>query len=133
MALYLDIHSYGSLLLYGFGNGNLPPNALTVHVIGVNMVQAIDKVKWEENKNYQVGNVVHILYAASGGAMDYAVKAGAQFAYTFELPAYKNKDWLDGFLVDPDFIEQAGFETWEGIKVGARSVARSFSNRVQTV
>ncbi|XP_047027709.1 carboxypeptidase B-like [Helicoverpa zea] len=123
MALYLDIHSFGSMILYGYGNGVLPSNALQLHLIGVQMAQAIDRVKWSSNKDYIVGNIFHVLYAASGGASDYAMQAAAPFSYTYELPAYRNSVWFDGFLVDPDFIEQAGFETWEGIKVGARAAA----------
>nr|UPI76690.1 M14 metal carboxypeptidase 13 [Antheraea yamamai] len=128
--LYLDIHSFGSMILYGYGNGVLPPNALLVNFLGVRMAQAIDAVKWPQNRNYIVGNVVYILYEASGGAGDYAMGIGIPYSYTFELPAFRNiHNTVQGFLVDPDFIEQAGFETWEGIKVGARFVVDNFRRR----
>lgn len=120
--LFIDIHSFGSMILYGYGTGQLPPNALGVHVLGVNMAQAIDAVKWPSNANYIVGNIVLVLYPASGGASDYGMAVGTPFSYTFELPAYRNLNTMNGFLVDPDFIEQAGYETWEAIKVGARFV-----------
>lgn len=123
--LYLDIHSFGSMILYGYGTGQLPPNALTVHLLGVNMAQAIDAVKWPTNANYIVGNIMLVLYAASGGASDYGMARGATYSYTFELPAYRNTATMNGFLVDPDFIEQAGYETWEAIKLGARFVSAS--------
>lgn len=86
------------------------------------MAEAIDAVKWPTNRNYIVGNVAHVLYDASGSAQDYGQITGLPFAiaYTFELPAYRNTGTILGFLVDPDFIEQAGFETWEGLKTGAR-------------
>lgn len=129
MALYLDIHSFGSMILYGFGSGVLPPNALQINLVGVQMAQAIDRVKWPSNRNYIVGNIFHVLYAASGGASDYANDVAAPFAYTFELPAYRNSQTITGFLVDPAFIEQAGYETWEGIKVGARAAAAAFRQR----
>ncbi|XP_026736475.1 carboxypeptidase B-like [Trichoplusia ni] len=130
VALYLDIHSFGSMILFGYGNGVLPSNALTINLVGVNMAQAIDRVKWPQNRNYIVGNIAHVLYDASGGASDYAMVAGAPLSYTFELPAFNNNhNTLNGFLVDPAFIEQAGFETWEGIKVGARAAASYFRNR----
>ncbi|KAH9631286.1 hypothetical protein HF086_003722 [Spodoptera exigua] len=128
MAMYLDIHSFGSMILYGYGDGVLPPHALQLNLIGVQMAQAIDRVKWPSNRNYIVGNIFHVLYAASGGASDYAMSAAAPYSYTYELPAYRNSAWFDGFLVDPAFIEQAGFETWEGIKVGARAAAAAFRN-----
>ncbi|KOB67379.1 Carboxylesterase [Operophtera brumata] len=127
--LFLDIHSFGSMILYGYGTGQLPGNALGVHVLGVNMAQTIDSVKWPTNANYIVGNIFLVLYAATGGASDYAMATGTPFSYTFELPAYRNSATMNGFLVDPDFIEQAGYETWEGIKVGARFVVEHLSRK----
>ncbi|CAG9782461.1 unnamed protein product [Diatraea saccharalis] len=124
--LYIDIHSFGSIILFGYGNGQLPPNALALNYVGVTMAEAIDKVKWNWKPNYVVGNVFHILYAASGGSSDYVQSIGVPLSYTFELPAFNNiQGQLNGFLVDPDFIEQAGYETWEGIKAGARLAADS--------
>ncbi|KAJ8728567.1 hypothetical protein PYW07_006263 [Mythimna separata] len=128
LALYLDIHSFGSMILYGFGDGTLPSNALQINLVGVQMAQAIDRVKWPTNRNYIVGNIFHVLYAASGGASDYG-QLFAPLSYTYELPAWRNNSWLQGFLVDPEFIEQAGFETWEGIKVGARAALANFRQR----
>ncbi|CAK1588929.1 unnamed protein product [Parnassius mnemosyne] len=120
LELYLDIHSFGSLTLYGYGSGELPANGLTLNVMGVRMAQAIDAVKWNSNPNYRVGNIAMILYPVSGGASDYVQAIGIPHSFTFELPAYRNQQGINGFLVDPDFIEQAGYETWEGIKAGAR-------------
>lgn len=95
------------------------------------MAQTIDRVKWPSKPNYRVGNIVTILYLASGGSSDWAQLAGATLSYTYELPAFNNlQGSLNGFLVDPHFIEQAGFETWEGIKVGARRAANAFYSRI---
>ncbi|XP_047998451.1 carboxypeptidase B-like [Leguminivora glycinivorella] len=123
LELLLDIHSFGSMILYGYGNGVLPANGLNVgSASGVRMAQEIDAVKMSWNSNYIVGNVALVLYQASGSAMDYAKVAGVPLAYTFELPGHRyGLGTGAGFFVDPDFIEQAGFETWEGIKTGARS------------
>ncbi|XP_059061037.1 carboxypeptidase B-like [Achroia grisella] len=127
--LFLDIHSYGSMILFGWGTGALPPNALVINYVGVLMAQAIDRVKWQSNINYIVGNTFHVLYAASGSAGDYGLAIGSPLSYTYELPAYRNSGGLNGFLVDPDFIEQAGFETWEGIKEGARFARDNYRRR----
>ncbi|XP_031765037.2 carboxypeptidase B-like [Galleria mellonella] len=127
--LFLDIHSFGSLILYGWGTGTLPPNALVINYVGVIMAQAIDNVKWASNADYTVGNTYYVLYAASGSASDYGLGIGAPLSYTYELPGYRGSSGLNGFLVDPDFIEQAGFETWEGIKVGARYARDNFRRR----
>ncbi|KAI5638984.1 zinc carboxypeptidase domain-containing protein [Phthorimaea operculella] len=127
MAMFLDIHSFGSMLLWGYGNGVLSPNALFLQVNGVNMAQTIDQIKWSWKPNYRVGNILPVIgYAASGGASDYADVIGVPFSYTYELPGYNNNQGLTGFLVDPEFYEQAGYETWEGIKVGAVYAANNF-------
>lgn len=129
--LFLDIHSFGSLILYGFGNGVLPPNGLSVHVNGILMAGNMDRVKWASNPNYIVGNVALILYDASGSAQDYSQEITGTHSYTFELPAYRNQqNSLNGFLIEPDFIEQVGFETWEGIKAGARYALNTFRIRM---
>ncbi|XP_045504990.1 carboxypeptidase B-like [Colias croceus] len=123
--IYFDLHSFGSMILYGYGNGQLPANSLTLQVVGVNMATAIDAVKMPFNRNYVVGNSAHILYQASGTAGDYAQAIGIPLSYTYELPGYRfGFQTALGFLVDPDFIEQAGYETWQGIKAGAEFLLR---------
>lgn len=129
LELFLDIHSFGSMILYGMGTGNLPPNGLFLHLVGVQMATEIDKVKTSWNPNYIVGNVAAVLYQASGSAQDYAQEVTNRLAYTYELPGYRyGLGTVAGFLVDPEFIEQAGFETWEGIKAGARYVRDNYRN-----
>lgn len=127
LSLFLDMHSFGSMILYAYGNRTLPSNALTLNMIGVQMAQRINAVKWPNNPNYRVGNIVDVIrYFASGGASDYAqIMIGQKFSFTYELPAHRNQNGLNGFLVDPAFIPQAAFETWEGVKVAARYVARN--------
>ncbi|CAK1542469.1 unnamed protein product [Leptosia nina] len=119
MQLFIDIHSYGSLILYGYGTEELPPNALNLHLNGINMAQAIDAVKMSHNRDYRVGNSAMVLYKNSGTTPDYAQSIGVPLSYTYELPASRLGFHVLGFLVDPDFIEQAGYETWEGIRTGA--------------
>lgn len=126
MELFIDIHSFGSMILYGYGTGVLPSNGLFLHLVGVQMAQAIDAVKASFNPDYVVGNVALVLYEASGSAGDYAQITGVPLSYTFELPGRRFGAGALGFLVDPSFIEQAGFETWEGIKVGAIYVRDRF-------
>ncbi|KAL4703324.1 hypothetical protein ACJJTC_013090 [Scirpophaga incertulas] len=130
LELFLDIHSFGSMILYGYGDGTLPPNGLVLNLVAVKMAETIDAIKMSYNPNYIVGNVALILYAASGSAMDFAKSVRVPLSYTYELPGYRfASNTALGFLVDPSFIEQAGLETWEGIKVGARHVRDQFSKR----
>ncbi|KAM3955190.1 carboxypeptidase B-like [Aphomia sociella] len=126
LQLFFDIHSFGSLILYGYGNGVLPPNGLILHYVGIEMATAIDNVKTSWNPNYVVGNVALVLYEASGSAADFAQAIGVPLSYTYELPGYRFGIGGLGFLVDPDFIEQAGMETWEGIKTGAKYVRNNY-------
>ncbi|XP_039747907.1 carboxypeptidase B-like [Pararge aegeria] len=125
IAMFLDVHSFGSLILFGFANRQVPPHSAVLNRVGVQMAQRIDAVKWPQNRNYRVGNSAQILYQASGVCGDYAqVAIGNRLSYTYELPAHRNLNNINGFLVDPAFIRQAGFETWEGIKVAARTIVR---------
>ncbi|XP_030023351.2 carboxypeptidase B [Manduca sexta] len=126
LELFLDIHSFGSMILYGWGTGVLPPNGLILHLVAVQMAHAIDAVKMSWNADYVAGNAALVLYQASGTAQDYGKVADVELSYTYELPGFRFGLGLFGFLVDPDFIEQAGFETWEGIKVGARYVRDNY-------
>lgn len=94
------------------------------------MAQSIDAVKMSWNQDYIVGNVALVLsYTASGSAGDYAMAVGIPYSYTFELPGHRFGIGGLGFMVDPAFIEQAGFETWEGIKTGARFVVDNFRKK----
>ncbi|CAH2088364.1 unnamed protein product [Euphydryas editha] len=129
IALFIDIHSFGSLILYGWGNGQLPSNVFTIHEAGLRMAEAIDAVKMDYNSNYRVGNSGLMLYVTSGTSNDYGLAANIPLSYCYELPAYRGAgQTIFGFLVHPDFIEQAGMETWEGIKAGARFVRNIRSN-----
>ncbi|XP_030023377.1 carboxypeptidase B [Manduca sexta] len=131
LELFLDIHSFGSMILYGWGTGVLPDNGLIFHSVAVRMANAIDTVKMPWNRNYIVGNSALVLYQASGSAMDYGIVGGADLSYTYELPGFRGGSGMMGFLVNPEFIEQAGFETWEGIKVGARHVRDKFKRKAR--
>ncbi|XP_011554459.3 carboxypeptidase B [Plutella xylostella] len=127
--LFLDIHSYGSYVLYGYGNGELPPNGEALSSVGVLIGDAIDAAKLINNPNYTVGNLAQTLYPASGGSQDYALSVGVPYSYCLELPAFRGSSSITGFLVDPEFIEQAGYETWEGIKAGARYALNNYRMR----
>ncbi|KAI5638986.1 zinc carboxypeptidase domain-containing protein [Phthorimaea operculella] len=126
IALYITMHSYGSMILYGWGHdGTLSNNALGLHSVGVNMANAIDRLKLPHFPNYVVGNSALTLnYAAAGAAEDYAHYIGVPLAYTFELPGLA--DGLQGFNLNPRYIEQVSQETWAGVVVGARMAGDLF-------
>lgn len=120
MLLYLTMHSYGSMILYPWGHdGSLSGNAFALHTVGVNMTTAIDAVSHPSFPRYVVGNSVLVIgYAASGASEDYAHLAGVPLSYTYELPGLSGG--LQGFHLDPIWIEQVVKETWDGIAAGAR-------------
>ncbi|XP_052749806.1 carboxypeptidase B-like [Galleria mellonella] len=126
LALYLTMHSYGSLILYPWGHdGSLSNNAFALHVVGVAMADAIAAHALPFFPRYVVGNaVLAIGYAASGAAEDYAHLIGVPLSYTYELPGLAGG--LNGFHLDPIYIEQVCRETWEGIVVGARRAGDLF-------
>ncbi|XP_063628687.1 carboxypeptidase B-like [Cydia splendana] len=118
--LYMNIHSHGNWVLYGFGTGDLPSNVAHIHHVGATMGAVMDAVKLPEASFYLVGNSALILYATSGSAQDYGQYIGIPFSYTLELPGYG----MD-FRVPPQYIDHINEETWRGIATTAR-LARSY-------
>ncbi|XP_075983745.1 carboxypeptidase B-like [Anticarsia gemmatalis] len=113
--IYMNIHSYGNYVLFGFGDHSLPSNAVHVHHVGAAMGAAIDTMKLPQAGYYLVGNSASVLYSTSGSAQDYGQLVGIPFSYTLELPGYS---YL--FSVPPEYVDQINEETWRGIAVSAR-------------
>ncbi|XP_031765034.1 carboxypeptidase B-like [Galleria mellonella] len=126
LALYLTMHSHGSMILYPWGNdGSLSNNALALHVVGVAMADAIAELSLPNFRRYVVGNSMLVIgYATSGDSEDYAHYIGVPLSYTVELPGLSSG--LNGFHLDPIYIEQVCRETWEGIVAGARRAGDLF-------
>lgn len=74
--LYLDIHSHGNYVLYGYGDTTLPSNVVDIHQVGAVLGAAIDAVKLPEAGYYLVGNSALVLYGSSGSAQDYGQVRG---------------------------------------------------------
>ncbi|XP_049877988.1 carboxypeptidase B-like [Pectinophora gossypiella] len=117
-AMYISLHSFGSMFLYAWGNnGSLPINGLSLHLAGVRMAQAIDNVALEGADTYIVGNAAQVLYFTTGTSRDWTRAVGVPLTYTLELPGYEY-----GFLVPSDYLPQIVTETWSGIREGAKYV-----------
>ncbi|XP_052744517.1 carboxypeptidase B-like [Bicyclus anynana] len=125
--MFMDIHSTGSMILYGWGDGVLVSNALSVHAAGIQMATAIDAVKTHWNPYYTVGNSALVLYRASGLAMDYGSVSNIPYSYVYELPRHRNALGVDRFLVDPALVQQFAMETWEGIQAGAKFIRDKYT------
>lgn len=126
MALYLTMHSYGSMILFPWGHdGSLSHNAFALLTVGVAMAEEIDALKLPNFPNYVVGNSVLVIgYGAAGAAEDYAHIVGVPLAYTYELPGLAGG--FEGFHLDPIYIQQVVIETWAGIAAGARRAGQLF-------
>nr|XP_053616807.1 carboxypeptidase B-like [Plodia interpunctella] len=126
MALYLTMHSFGSMILYPWGHdGTLSNNAFALHTVGIAMADAIHDHQLPHYQPYTVGNAALVLwYGASGAAEDYAHLVGVPLSYTYELPGFSGT-W-DGFHLAPSAIEQVAKDTWEGVAVGARRAGDLF-------
>ncbi|KAJ8970943.1 hypothetical protein NQ317_008290 [Molorchus minor] len=92
--LFIDLHSYGQLLLYPWGfTDDLPDNFDELHALGLKVNESIS--------------------SSLGGSRDYAKAIGeVDLSYTIELPSGGS----DGFNPDASEIIPVVTETWEGIK-----------------
>ncbi|XP_049878940.1 carboxypeptidase B-like [Pectinophora gossypiella] len=125
--VYLNIHSHGNWVLFGFGNRTLPANGVQLHHVGAVMGAAIDAVKLPQAPFYRVGNSAMLLYPTSGSAQDYAQHIGVPFSYTLELPGYSY-----AFQVPVTYIGQITSETWVGIAAQARLAKLHYNDRIRT-
>lgn len=71
MQVYMNIHSYGNWVLYGFDNYTLPPNYIHLHLVGASMGSVMDTMKLPQADWYKVGNSAMVFYETSGSAQDY--------------------------------------------------------------
>lgn len=72
MQIFMDIHSWGNYVLYGFDNATLPSNVVHLHHVGAAMGAIMDTLKLPQARYYAVGNSNLVLYGTSGAAADYA-------------------------------------------------------------
>ncbi|XP_059061016.1 carboxypeptidase B-like [Achroia grisella] len=129
IALYITMHSYGSMILYPWGHdGTFSNNSMDLHAVGVAMADEIQAKSLSHFPKYVVGNSFQVIgYATSGSSEDYAHSIGIPLAYTIELPGLGQS--FEGFHLDPSYIEQVCSETWEGFVAGAALAGELFTNK----
>ncbi|KAJ0172859.1 hypothetical protein K1T71_011035 [Dendrolimus kikuchii] len=113
--LYLNIHSYGNYVLFGFDNETLTDNVHQMHHVAASMGAVMDAMKLPEAGYYIIGNSAWVMYAAAGTAQDYGQHVGVPFSYTLELPGYSYD-----FRVPPSYMDQINEETWRSVVESAR-------------
>ncbi|XP_038217344.1 carboxypeptidase B-like [Zerene cesonia] len=124
--IYMNMHSYGNYILYGFDNYTLPHNVAQLHFVAAAMGAHIDARKMADAPYYAVGNSNYVLYGASGTSQDYAQEIGVPFSITLELPEFDDY----GFVVPPEYIEQINTETYAGIAETARLAYLFYRHRL---
>jgi hypothetical protein len=116
---YLSLHSYSQLILISFGttqsNGQpeYGPDYANHLQLGNQAAQAHAA---RYNTRFQPGNIVDLLYVASGGSMDWALghpDAGVPLGVTYEL----RDTGLYGFVLPPSQILPSCLEFIDGLHV----------------
>ncbi|XP_062582528.1 carboxypeptidase B-like [Saccostrea cucullata] len=116
---YLNVHTYGQYWIYPWGyTPVLPADYRDLDHLGRTAASAI---RHTHGKSFTVGEDTRVLYAAAGGADDYAKGAcGVKYSYTVEL----RDTGLHGFVAPSSYIIPAGEETFAGFKAFAAELIR---------
>ncbi|KAK3086539.1 hypothetical protein FSP39_019901 [Pinctada imbricata] len=114
---YLNVHSYGQYWLYPWGfTSRMPSDYRDLDNMGRAASNAIYQ---KHHARYTVGEDTVVLYAAAGGADDYAKgHAGIKYSYTVEL----RDTGRYGFVLSPSYIIPVGEEILEGVKAFANGI-----------
>ncbi|XP_074602732.1 carboxypeptidase B-like [Brevipalpus obovatus] len=115
---FFDVHSYSQYWLIPWGfTKDLPNDYTDMHRLATIGARALMSV---HGTRYKVGQTTQLLYAAAGGADDWAKgTAKIKYSYTIELRDTGRK----GFLLPADQILPTGEETFEGMKKFALELA----------
>ena len=83
LAMQSDIHSYGQYILWPWGyTGSQPPHASTFDSLGNEVKQIIQSV---HGRSYSAGQCYNLLYAVSGGSIDWFLGDRDVINLSFEL------------------------------------------------
>ncbi|KAJ3662738.1 hypothetical protein Zmor_007069 [Zophobas morio] len=107
---YISLHSYSQMFLlpYGFSSAHLD-NYDQLYEVGI---KAAASLAQRNGTEYTVGNIVEIMYVASGGSMDWVKGTfGTPITYTYEL---RDKGTY-GFILPPDQILPCAEETFDSL------------------
>ncbi|XP_063223615.1 zinc carboxypeptidase-like isoform X2 [Bacillus rossius redtenbacheri] len=121
LKVYLSVHSYSQLLLTPFGvSGVRPANHQALLDIGNKTAESLAR---RHGTRYTVGNIVDVLYVASGSSVDWAVgELGVPVALVYEL----RDTGRYGFLLPADQITASGEETLDSLLTLVAEARRLF-------
>ncbi|XP_026480110.1 carboxypeptidase B-like [Ctenocephalides felis] len=107
---YLTFHSFGYWLLFPWGHSPTAPEPPFAHKLKRATNNVVKAVHRKTGGIYKAGNSAQLLYAAAGGADDFAMgAAGIELAMTVELPP--RASGAEGFLLPPERIISVCNET----------------------
>lgn len=113
LAGYLDIHSYGQMILFPWGYTRDPPEDQEDMIRAAKaMVKAI-KTQGGYQANYTFGQASRVIYIESGTTKDYVYgHLNAKYAFSMELRDIGKY----GFMLPTQLIKPTAKEAFEGIK-----------------
>jgi len=120
LKMYTDIHAYSQLWFvpWAYTAYSRPRDYAELERVAKIGAAAIESVN---GKPFKVGSPANILYAASGGAYDWA-KATLGVKYSFALELRPAGGGWNGFIVDPSEIPDSGKELAAGILAAAEAM-----------
>lgn len=109
---YLSLHSYSQLILipYGTSLGRVPDHQEHMDVGNA----AANAIRQRYGTSFTPGNIVELLYVASGASVDYMKgEHDTDLTYTFEM----RDTGRYGFILPPDQITPSCLEFMDGLNV----------------
>ena len=109
--VYFSIHCYSQFWLLPYGVKPDPDDIDELRRVGqiaTTALEAVNKQRWT------VGNIVDLLYEASGGSIDWA-KGSENIKYSYCLELRPSRLSINGFVVKPSEIDPSGREVWVGL------------------
>ncbi|XP_006861200.1 PREDICTED: carboxypeptidase A1 [Chrysochloris asiatica] len=108
---FISIHSYSQLLLYPFGYKTDPARDQSeLDQLAKSAVTALASLY---GTSYKYGSIIHTIYRASGGTIDWTYNQGIKYSFTFEL----RDTGRYGFLLPAAQIIPTAQETWLALQV----------------
>ncbi|KAM6200981.1 carboxypeptidase A1-like [Rhynchocyon petersi] len=108
---FVSIHSYSQLLLYPFGYKTDP--ARDQNELDQLAKSAVTALSSLYGTKYKYGSIIHTIYQASGGTIDWTYEQGIKYSFTFEL----RDTGRYGFLLPASQIVPTATETWLALQV----------------
>jgi len=117
---YFDIHTYSQDFMYPYGYAEVyPPDVAKIRALAARATAAITAVN---NRRFQYGSIVDIVYPASGSSIDYT-RALLNIDYSYAMELRPDGNAANGFVLPPAQIIAGASECWAGLQVVFQTVA----------